>query len=132
MIAAEQSYRALGLKDTFMTASTHRKVRSAVRAALAEDGELKPYTDQMLEQLSRRVSLHTRLQALLDYVSHPATQLLGGVDALSAIARATEGLLELVVAKHLGMGPDQLTALVERRHSRIAAMVAKNIRTDTG
>jgi hypothetical protein len=156
VIVAEQIYRVLGFDDNFMSDGKLSRLRKIVRAAMTADDEFAQHVDRVVnEQLQRRISLDERLRALIDYVGDPARALLNGAEGverwivaakrarndlghtghtqrlsvpqLGATARGTEALLELVIAKKLGMTNDGLAKLVERRHRRVTARLARHL-----
>ena len=129
-----------------------KAIRAAVENASDVPDFLPPLLAELLAQLHNRVTLDVRLGGIVEYVGEAAITLMGGstgvdwwiqaarrsrndlghtgktdkfgVGALGTIARATEGLLELVIAKKLGAGDALLQRVVERRHWRVAASIS--------
>lgn len=128
---------------------------SIMEEILALPKSVRQNLDQLISQVNRRITLDARLRGIVDFVGPVATKMLGGPSgadrwivaarrsrndlghtghtakygpaALEVIARATEGLLELVLAKKLGASETLLTSIIRRRFGRIGLMVEAHL-----
>jgi hypothetical protein len=138
--AAEEAYRALGLDETFMTASLRDKIRKIVRRALREDTRFAPHAVRLSQQIDNRLTLEERLLHLAEQLGPVGDRLLGdrrggwataAKQARNLIAHTSSGgafsgyqqaaltlatrtVIEFVLLQLLGFSNDQLLAIAEK------------------
>jgi len=143
--AAEESYRASGLREAIISKSQVQKVRKIVREAL-RDSQFVEVALELSQKIDGRVTLDDRLIGVAEHVS-AVDAVFGGagnlrvwIDAaklsrnrlahtggdsaaqilrLRAIALAAEALVELAIFKSLGFDDGHILEIARKRHLNV-------------